>query len=174
MGLLGRYIDGLPPHARDRLIQAQDWCVATVNGPDGARCLVGHAEDWQALAEDDGWWSRWVEAKSSRPAARPEPDLDTLCRPELFAFRRARPADLAVYRERLRSWGVESEGRIGARFDRLCARRGLPGAIRMVKRRAGRDFGVTAALEGSRREAGGPLPCPTSETAWESQRLVSR
>ncbi len=179
MGLLGRYIDGLPPHARDRLIQAQDWCVATVSGPDGARCLVGHAEDWQALVQDDGWWSRWVEASSSRrddPAARPEPDLDTLCRPELFAFRRARPADLAVYRERLCRWGVESEGRIGARFDRLCARRGVSRAVRVVKRRAGRDFGLIDALDGSRREAGGPLPVPPTERAWgrEDVRLVSR
>jgi hypothetical protein len=144
MGVLGRYIDGLPPHARDRLIQAQDWCVAAVSGPDGSRCLVGHAEDWQPLAEDDGWWSRWVQAGAAR-AAHPESDVDLLCRPELFAFRRARPADLDAYRERLCRWGVESEARIGARFDRLCVRRGVTGAIRVVKQRAGRAFAVPTA-----------------------------
>ena len=154
MGLLGRYIDGLPPHARDRLIQAQDWCVAAVDGPDGSRCLVGHAEDWRALAGDDGWWSRWVAADAVRTEGTgAEPDLDLLCRPELFAFRRARPADLDVYRERLRRWGADSEARIGARFDRLCVRRGVPGALRVVKRRAGRAFGLPAARGGSARSA---------------------
>jgi hypothetical protein len=141
MGLLGRYMDGLPPHARDRVIQAQDWCVAAVDGPGGARCLVGHAEDWRSLAADDGWWTRWVKADASCPsAARRETEVEILCRPELFAFRRARPADLAVYRHRLRAWGADSEARIGARFDRLCARRGVAGAVRTVKRRAGRAF----------------------------------
>jgi len=141
MGVLGRYIDGLPPHARDRVIQAQDWCVAAVNGPRGSRCLVGHAEDWRAVAADDGWWARWVDADA--PAV--EAEVDSLCRPELFAFRRAQPADLPVYRQRLRRWGADSESRIGARFDRLCARRGVPGAIRTVKRRAGRAFVVPTA-----------------------------
>ncbi|HEY0015999.1 MAG TPA: hypothetical protein VGC13_06755 [Longimicrobium sp.] len=154
MGVLGRYIDGLPPHARDRLIQAQDWCVAAVSGPDGSRCLVGHAEDWQPLAEDDGWWSRWVHAGAGS-ATHPESDVDLLCRPELFAFRRARPADLDVYRERLCRWGVESEARIGARFDQLCVRCGVPGAIRVVKRRAGRAFAIPAvASDGSSRAKG--------------------
>ena len=142
MGLLGRYIDGLPPHARDRVIQAQDWCVAAVNGPEGARCLVGHAEDWRGLAADDGWWARWTRAAAGEDAGT---QLDALCRPELFAFRREEPGDLPVYRERLRRWGAESEARIGARFDRLCARRGVPGATRTVKRRAGRDFAVPEA-----------------------------
>lgn len=148
MGLLGRYIDGLPPHARDRVIQAQDWCVAAVDGPDGARCLVGHAEDWRPLAADDGWWTRWTEADAARGAgARAQTELELLCRPELFAFRRARPADLAAYRERLRVWGTDSEARIGARFDRLCARRGFSGAVRAVKRRAGRAFAPEIAVE---------------------------
>jgi hypothetical protein len=155
MGVLGRYIDGLPPHARDRLIQAQDWCLAAVSGPDGARCLVGHAEDWRPLAKDDGWWSRWVHADAARGAdlaARPESDVDLLCRPELFAFRRARPADLDVYRARLCRWGVASEARIGARFDQLCVRCGVPGAIRVVKRRAGRAFAVPVeSRQGSSR-----------------------
>ncbi|HEX6368121.1 MAG TPA: hypothetical protein VF006_04275 [Longimicrobium sp.] len=141
---MGRYIDGLPPNARDRLIQAQDWCVAAVRGPDGARCLVGHAEDWEALAADAGWWGRWRD-DAARSGGRPRvEDVDALCHAGLFAFRRARPADLPVYRERVRRWGAESECHIGARFDRLCARRGLPGAVRAVKRRAGRDFAVAA------------------------------
>lgn len=149
MGLMGRYIDGLPSDARDRLIQAQDWCVATVRGPDGARCLVGHAEDWEALAVDDAAWRGWMDdgtgGLSAPDAPAPASDLDLLCRPELFAFRRARPADLAVYRARLLRWGAASESSIGARFDRLCARHGVAGAVRMVKRRAGRAFAVDVA-----------------------------
>jgi hypothetical protein len=142
MGLMGRYIDGLPAHARDRVIQAQDWCVATVSGPEGARCLVGHAEDWEELPDDAGWWSHWTASSTARGTT--DADVETLCRPELFAFRRAWPADLPVYRARIRRWGTESECRIGARFDRLCARRGVPAAIGLVKRRAGRDFAITA------------------------------
>lgn len=147
MGLMGRYIDALPAEARDRLIQAQDWCVATVRGPDGARCLVGHAEDWEELAVEETAWRGWMDdetglALSAPDAPAPASDLDLLCRPELFAFRRARPADLRVYRARLLRWGSASESRIGARFDRLCARRGVAGAVRLVKRRAGRAFAV--------------------------------
>ncbi len=142
MGLMGRYIDGLPAHARDRVIQAQDWCVATVSGAHGARCLVGHAEDWQAMQDDAGSWRRWMDGEGPVPEALWATDVEMLCRPELFAFRRARPVDLAVYRERLRRWGPESESFIGARFDRLCARRGVAAAIRLVKRRAGREFEI--------------------------------
>lgn len=148
MGWLGRYIDGLPAHARDRVIQAQDWCVAAVDGPGGARCLVGHAEDWRPLAADDGWWTRWVERDAARNALHPKSELEMLCRPELFAFRRARPADMTVYRARLREWGTDSEARVGARFDRLCARRGMAGAVRTVKRRAGRAFAPDAVGDG--------------------------
>ncbi|HLM67556.1 MAG TPA: hypothetical protein VK358_08525 [Longimicrobium sp.] len=148
MGLMGRYIDALPAEARDRLIQAQDWCVASVRMPDGARCLVGHAEDWGALAVEDTAWRSWLDAGTASPAlsppgaSAPASELDLLCRPELFAFRRARPADLAAYRARLMRWGAASESRIGARFDRLCARHGLDGAVRTVKRRAGRAFAI--------------------------------
>jgi hypothetical protein len=149
MGLMGRYIDALPPEARDRLIQAQDWCVATVRGPDGSRCLVGHAEDWEELVVEDAAWRGWMDtgspALSAPDAPAPASELDLLCRPELFAFRRARPGDLRVYRERLLRWGSASESRIGARFDRLCARHGLAGAVRRVKRRAGRAFAVDVA-----------------------------
>lgn len=148
MGLMGRYIDALSAEARDRLIQAQDWCVATVRGADGARCLVGHAEDWEELAVDDTAWRAWMDDETGFPmlsapdAPAPASDLDLLCRPELFAFRRARPADLAAYRARLLAWGAASESRIGARFDRLCARHGVAGAVQRVKRRAGRAFAV--------------------------------
>jgi hypothetical protein len=153
MGLLGRYIDGLPAHARDRVIQAQDWCVAAVHGTRGARCLVGHAEDWRGMAEDGDWWTRWVQADGRRRLTRPETEVEMLCRPELFAFRRERPADMRAYRERLRRWGVDSEARIGARFDRLCARRGMPAAIRTVKRRAGRAFALPMEPQPAEAEA---------------------
>ncbi|HEU0300731.1 MAG TPA: hypothetical protein VFR37_14820 [Longimicrobium sp.] len=142
---MGRYIDGLPAHARDRVIQAQDWCVATVSGAHGARCLLGHAEDWQTLPDDAGVWRRWMDGEGPAPEALWAASVETLCRPELFSFRRARPVDLPVYRERLRRWGAESETLIGARFDGLCARRGVPSAIRLVKRRAGGEFAVPAA-----------------------------
>jgi hypothetical protein len=158
MGLVGRYIDALPAGARDRLIQAQDWCVATVRGADGARCLVGHAEDWEELAVDDTAWRSWMDTPSLAAPDAPAPasDLDLLCRPELFAFRRARPADLQVYRERLLRWGSASESRIGARFDRLCARLGVEGAVRIVKRRAGRAFAIDVA----RRPPAAAVPAP--------------
>jgi hypothetical protein len=140
MGLMGRYIDGLPVEARDRLIQAQEWCLASVVEPDGSRCLVGHAEDWRALAVQPGDWRRWMddETGGSGPDApdRAAGELDAVCSPHFFAFRRARPADMPVYRARVSRWGLASEARIGARFDRLCARRGLATAIRIVKRRA--------------------------------------
>jgi hypothetical protein len=145
---MGRYIDGLPAEARDRLIQAQDWCVGSVREADGSRCLVGHAEDWEALAVEDTAWRSWMDAGpalAAPDAPAPASDLDLLCHPELFAFRRARPADLGVYRARLLRWGAASESRIGARFDRLCARYGVPGAVRVVKRRAGRAFAVDVA-----------------------------
>jgi hypothetical protein len=151
MGLMGRYIDALPAEARDRLIEAQDWCVASVRGPDGTRCLVGHAEDWRELAVEETAWRRWIGDPADAPtlsapdAPARASDLDLLCRPELFAFRRARPADLRVYRARLLRWGAASEGRLGARFDRLCARHGIAHGVRLIKRRAGRAFAVDAS-----------------------------
>lgn len=145
MGLLGRYIDGLPARARDRLITAQDWCVAAVTGPDGARCLVGHAEDWRPLAIEDTAWRRWMDDETGAAGelgldTPPADDGDPACSPLFFAFRRARPADMDVYRARLRRQGLHAEARLGARFDRICARRGVPAAVRMVKARAGRAF----------------------------------
>jgi hypothetical protein len=160
MGLMGRYIDALPAEARDRLIQAQDWCVAGVRMPGGARCLVGHAEDWEALAVDDTAWRGWMDAPVSAPGTHAS-DVDLLCRPELFAFRRARPADLDAYRDRLLRWGTASESRIGARFDGLCARHGIPGAVRMVKRRAGRAFAIDVAAGAQAVDA----PRPVAEAA---------
>lgn len=142
MGVMGRYVDALPADARDRLITAQDWCVAGVLGPAGGRCLVGHAEDWRALAVDPAAWRSWMDGET----AGMEGPGAAACRPELFAFRRAHPGDLAVYRARVARWGLASEGRIGARFDRLCARRGVAAAVRLVKRRAGREFAAEALL----------------------------
>lgn len=170
MGLTGRYIDTLPAEARDRLIQAQDWCVASVRMPDGARCLVGHAEDWEELAVDGTAWRGWLEEARAPKLSAPESELDLLCRPELFAFRRARPADLGVYRERLLHWGSASESRIGARFDRLCARHGLDGAVRIVKRRAGRAF----ALDVAAREDAGDAPLVRTSAAAIRGRMQAR
>jgi hypothetical protein len=47
MGLLGRYIDALPDHGRDRIIEAQLWGMGTLVDEQSNRCLLGHAEDWQ-------------------------------------------------------------------------------------------------------------------------------
>lgn len=140
MGIMGRYIDSLPEHARDRLIEAQQWCVASVVGPGGARCLVGHAEDWHAVSAE-GAWRRWMDGENGGAHdLAGAGQVEMLCRPELFAFRRAVPDDLPAYRERLLRWGASSEGRIGARFDRLCARRGVRQAVRLVKARAGGEL----------------------------------
>jgi hypothetical protein len=157
---MGRYIDVLPPGARDRLITAQEWCVAGVLGQGGGRCLIGHAEDWRALAVDDRAWRSWMEEGGSEGAA------DAAWRPELFAFRRACPADVDVYRARVSRWGLASEGRIGARFDRLCARRGIAAAVRLVKRRAGRDFGPAAVLRAAQR---GRSSSPSEESLTRSR-----
>jgi hypothetical protein len=129
--MIGQYIDMLPDTARDRVIRAQDWCVAGVLGPGRDRCLVGHAEDWRPFAiAAEGW-----HADADEPAL---PCIPAEFRPEIFAFRRALPADPAAYRARIERWGLASESRIGARFDRLCVRRGVAGAVRLVKLRAAR------------------------------------
>jgi hypothetical protein len=160
MGLLGRYIDSLPEPAKDRVIEAQHWCVAEVLGPAGtARCLVGHAEDWTPLAARLPWWRRWMDDGASGTAlaaADPAVDaqLEPLCAPGFFTFRRAYPADMAVYLRRVQRWGVSSEGHIGARFDRLCARCGLESAVRLVKLRAARGSEVAARPGGARPGAG--------------------
>jgi hypothetical protein len=46
MGLIARYIDALPDHSRDRVIEAQEWGIGTLVDEGGNRCLLGHAEDW--------------------------------------------------------------------------------------------------------------------------------
>jgi hypothetical protein len=46
MGLLARYIDSLPDTPRDRIIEAQSWSMGALVDATGARCLLGHAEDW--------------------------------------------------------------------------------------------------------------------------------
>lgn len=144
MGIMGRYIDQLPDGAKDRLILAQDWCLAELVGPDGERCLVGHAEDWHPLAVEASAWRGWMDGETggleSGPGLVADSELETACSPYLFTFRRARPADMDVYRERIRRWGLASEARIGSRFDRLCTRRGLAGAMRLAKARAARSF----------------------------------
>jgi hypothetical protein len=139
MGVIGRYIDRLPDGARDRVIRAQEWCVAAVLGSGRERCLVGHAEDWRAFDVAEEGWRGWLDSAAAGPDERGLVAIEPEFRPELFAFRRALPADPAAYRARVERWGLASESRIGARFDRLCARRGVAGAVRLVKRRAARD-----------------------------------
>ena len=145
MGMLGDYVDSLPVRARDRLIRAQDWCVAGVLGPGSARCLVGHAENWRTWSDA----SLELQSAGAGVARNEQDEVELLCRPALFAFRCARPADLAAYRRRLRRWGVDSEGTIGGRFDRLCIRLGVATAVRLVKARAAREFRPDALLERS-------------------------
>ena len=145
MGMMSQYIDMLPDSAKDRVIRAQEWCVAAVLGPGRARCLVGHAEDWRPLEIAAEEWRGWLDA------AVPASVGVAFC-PELFAFRRALPADPAAYRARVERWGLASESQIGSRFDRLCARRGVAGAVRLVKRRAAR------ATTPPGRSAGAALP----------------
>jgi hypothetical protein len=165
MGLMGRYIDSLPPAGRDRLITAQEWCVAGVLGRGGGRCLVGHAEDWGELAVDPAAWRSWMDGETAGRR-----DADLACRTELFAFRRARPGDLEVYRARVARWGLASEGRIGARFDRLCGRRGIGAAVGMVKRRAGLEFSVGTLLEAAQPAS----PSSSSEARRIRTRSSSR
>lgn len=150
MGLLGRYIDSLPAPARDRIIEAQDWCIAEVVGDDGRRCLVGHAEGWARLEVGPTAWRRWVDGLVDDDGA-PDPiaasDIEMACRPELFEFRRAQPLDLDLYRDRVSQLGLEGESRIGSHFDRLWIRRGGAAAVAMVKRRAAADHGRPRAAD---------------------------
>lgn len=138
MGLLGRYIDALPDDARDRLIEAQEWCIAEVVGPGRSRCLIGHAEDWHSIPAERLPWRGWMDAESDADGARRDPEVERFCDPVVFAFRRAEPGDRRLYRTRIDRWGIGSESRIGARFDSLCARRGMAAGIRLVKKRAAR------------------------------------
>ena len=154
MGMLGRYIDSLPVHGRDRLIRAQEWCVAGVLGPDGGRCLVGYAEDWQRW-EPGASWRGWMDEETGAPRAMAD-NLELLCSEEIFAFRRSHPADRASYRDRLERWGLHSECEIGGRFDRLVGRRGMTGAVRLVKARAAREFRPEPLLAGRERSTALP------------------
>lgn len=158
MGMMGRYVDALPDRAKDRIIEAQEWCVCDVVSESRARCLIGHAEDWHRLDQPAAWWRRALLRAShgdeSEDAADAEQGLAFAYTAEFFAFRRARPADLAVYRARVRRWGLASESRIGSRFDRLCGRRGVATAARLVKLRAARSAPSAApSLPGASRRA---------------------
>ena len=46
MGVLAKYLDLLPHDARERVLHAQKWCARAYADEDGARSLLGHAEDW--------------------------------------------------------------------------------------------------------------------------------
>jgi hypothetical protein len=140
MGVLGRYIDSLSDAARDRVIEAQIWCAGDVLASRGeGRCLLGHAEDWVPLAVQATVWQRWMDgetggAELARAVGSPAP----AGLPGYFAFRRAYPVDMGAYLARMERWGIRSEGRIGAHFDRLCARAGTAEAVRRLKARAAR------------------------------------
>ncbi len=49
MGVVGKYLDLLPPPARDRILTGQRWFTRAYADIDGTRSLLGYAEDW--------WWS---------------------------------------------------------------------------------------------------------------------
>jgi hypothetical protein len=158
MGLLGRYIDGLSDRARDRLLEAQDWCVAELVGPDGARCLVGHAEDWRSLPAGAPWWRGRPPVRGGSPPEDWDQDVVTACSACLFAFRGARPGDLRAYRARVARWGLSGEALLGERFDRLLARRGRAAGVRLVKARAAAR--VASGRVGARRVVPGPAHRP--------------
>lgn len=143
MGILGAYLDGLSDGARDRVIEAQDWCIAAVTGAGDARCLVGHAEDWRVLRAEAGAWRSWL-GRAPGVGSGAECGDAAAFSPELFVFRRAAPGDGEAYRHRVARWGLEGERRIGDRFDRLCVRRGAAGAVALVKRRAASGAGAAA------------------------------
>lgn len=44
--MLGRYIDALPTDALQRIRNAANWKTRGYADKSGARCLLGHAEDW--------------------------------------------------------------------------------------------------------------------------------
>jgi hypothetical protein len=46
MAMLGRYIDALPIEALERIRASNSWRTHGYVGADGARCLLGHAENW--------------------------------------------------------------------------------------------------------------------------------
>ena len=46
MGVLAKYLDLLPHNARERVLHAEKWCARDFADEDGARNLLGHAEDW--------------------------------------------------------------------------------------------------------------------------------
>ena len=46
MGVLAKYLDLLPHDARERVLHAEKWCARAYADEDGARSLLGHAEDW--------------------------------------------------------------------------------------------------------------------------------
>jgi hypothetical protein len=50
--MLGRYLDALPARARERIGVAQAWCMTDYTAAEGARCLLGHAEDWKRTEEE--------------------------------------------------------------------------------------------------------------------------
>ena len=48
MGAMGRYIAALDECGRDRLIVAEGWITSVWFNDQGARCLIGHGEDFNA------------------------------------------------------------------------------------------------------------------------------
>lgn len=57
MGYVRRYLEACTDEMLDRVLTAQEWCSLGFVNDDGARCLLGHAEDWRlpgAVDDDPG------------------------------------------------------------------------------------------------------------------------
>jgi hypothetical protein len=67
--MLGRYIDYLPLDARARVRNATAWCARGYADASGARCLLGHAEDWALAPEVTSPHCRDVAVTELRRAA---------------------------------------------------------------------------------------------------------
>lgn len=123
MGLIGKYLDALPDHARDRVIEAQDWCFGWAVMESG-RCLVGHAEDWEgAEMDDDGMaqLQKWRDHETREIRQRVEARFNGV--------------------RHLRHYAHYQH--VAQRFDKMAARLGVEEAVRLVKARAGGRSGKT-------------------------------
>ena len=69
MGMLGKAIDSLPSHQKDRVIEAQEWTRGGFVARNDAKCLVGHAENWSYgySVTMPGMWVLLAEEYDSTP-----------------------------------------------------------------------------------------------------------
>lgn len=85
MGIIGRYIDGLPDFKKDRIIEAQNWCTNALRQLDGSRCLVGNVENVMDLHDHEAYTGlprRPVYASCSQrtlASINPAVGFDLLC-----------------------------------------------------------------------------------------------